>query len=139
VRSAVAAPDSPADDGRDISTTAALTFGTDYTKGTFLTGSIDELRISNKVRYPVNYNPDVSEFVADANTLALWHLNSLSGSVISDSSPNNISGSVVGSVSVVRGATSVGGISYYRDSFTPQKFVSGSDMKLTSIFQIGSA
>jgi len=38
-------------------------------------GSVDEVRISNVRRYSANFTPPTAAFVADASTLALWHLN----------------------------------------------------------------
>jgi hypothetical protein len=36
-------------------------------------GKIDEIRISNKVRYPSSYTPP-GKLACDANTRALWHI-----------------------------------------------------------------
>ncbi|MBV6477364.1 MAG: hypothetical protein HGGPFJEG_00102 [Ignavibacteria bacterium] len=47
-------------------------------------GQIDELRISNSIRYSSNFTPSTSEFVSDANTLALFHFNEGAGDTLND-------------------------------------------------------
>jgi len=47
-------------------------------------GVIDELRISNTVRYTTNFSPPYSEFSNDANTVALFHFNEGSGQTTAD-------------------------------------------------------
>jgi hypothetical protein len=53
----------------------------------YLNGQIDELRISNTARYTATFSPPTSDFVSDANTMALYHFNENGQSVI-DSGPN---------------------------------------------------
>jgi len=45
------------------------------TNGTYMYGHIDEVRISNSVRYTTTFTPSTSAFVNDANTLLLLHMN----------------------------------------------------------------
>ncbi|MBN8544656.1 MAG: SUMF1/EgtB/PvdO family nonheme iron enzyme [Ignavibacteria bacterium] len=40
---------------------------------------IDELRVSNSIRYTGNFTPSSTEFVTDANTVSLYHFNEGSG------------------------------------------------------------
>jgi len=47
-------------------------------------GQIDELRISNSIRYSSNFIPSTSEFVTDANTAALFHFNERAGDTLKD-------------------------------------------------------
>lgn len=49
-------------------------------------GFLDEIRLSNTIRYTSNFSPPSNPFTPDANTMALYHLNSSSGSIIYDSS-----------------------------------------------------
>jgi len=50
-------------------------------------GYIDEVRISNSVRYSGStYEIPTSEFINDANTLGLWHINEGTGSTFGDAS-----------------------------------------------------
>lgn len=51
----------------------------DYTTSGYLKINIDEMRISDIVRYNSNFTPPSSEFSADANTKALYHFNEVSG------------------------------------------------------------
>ena len=54
----------------------------------FFHGKIDEVRLSNSVRYASNFTPSTTPFVADANTKALYHLDQGSGQYITDLSGN---------------------------------------------------
>ena len=56
--------------------------------GSFFTGQIDEVRISNTARYTSNFTPQKTEFVADANTMGLWHFNASYGQYFADVSGN---------------------------------------------------
>ncbi|MEZ4722957.1 MAG: LamG-like jellyroll fold domain-containing protein, partial [Flavobacteriales bacterium] len=38
-------------------------------------GSMDEVRISNNIRYYSNFSPDTMPFTSDNHTMALWHMN----------------------------------------------------------------
>jgi hypothetical protein len=49
-------------------------------------GWIDEIRISNMLRYSGSFTPPVDPFTTDANTMALYHFNEGVGNIINDSS-----------------------------------------------------
>jgi len=62
-------------------------------------GIIEEVRWSKTARYTATYTPAVAPFTADANTLGLWHLDSLAdANSTPDSSPNNLTGTLRGTV-----------------------------------------
>lgn len=65
------------------------------TSGRFLTGEFRELRISNSVRYNKDFTPD-SRFVADINTLALYHCDEGAGDTLKDSSAGGNDGTILG-------------------------------------------
>lgn len=48
-----------------------------YTGGSYRAafGLVDEIRISNTVRYSGNFTPAANEFASDGSTVALWHFN----------------------------------------------------------------
>ncbi len=56
----------------------------DNTQYPSYSGYLDELRISNTVRYTANYNP-VSRFSDDANTMLLYHFDEGAGTLVRDS------------------------------------------------------
>ena len=41
--------------------------------GYYFPGAVDELRVSNTVRYTQNFAPPLAPFVSDNNTVSLWH------------------------------------------------------------------
>ena len=49
-------------------------------------GWLDEVRLSNVLRYPVDFTRPSAPFVTDLNTVALYHFDEGSGDVITDSS-----------------------------------------------------
>ena len=49
-------------------------------------GWLDEMRLSNVLRYSGNFSRPVAPFTADANTVALYHFDEGSGDLIADSS-----------------------------------------------------
>jgi outer membrane protein assembly factor BamB len=55
-------------------------------------GILDEVRISNSVRYNGPFTPPSAAFGPDANTIALWHMDELSSMNVSDSSGNGHDG-----------------------------------------------
>ncbi|MBI1928171.1 hypothetical protein HYR99_28485 [Candidatus Poribacteria bacterium] len=68
----------------------ALTIAGEPSQGFFFDGRIDEVRISDNIRYTSNFTPPSGPFTPDSNTRALWHFNELMGStVFADSSSNN--------------------------------------------------
>ena len=56
-------------------------------------GSIDEIRVSDVIRYDANFTPE-EEFESDLFTAALWHLDEGEGTVALDSSGNNNTGTL---------------------------------------------
>jgi hypothetical protein len=55
-------------------------------------GKIDEVRISNIVRYTSSFTPQTSEFISDANTAGLWHFDESVGTTIYDETTNDNDG-----------------------------------------------
>jgi hypothetical protein len=85
--------------------TAQLTQGNGFFLGgagnfPYFAGDLDELRISNTVRYSSNFVPANAPFNPDANTLLLWHFNEESGQTIVDISASGNNGilGITGSV-----------------------------------------
>ena len=64
-------------------------------------GWIDELRISNTIRYPSSFTRPDQPFTPDANTLLLFHFNESSGLTNSDASGNGIDGTMTGGISLL--------------------------------------
>jgi len=68
----------------------------------FYSGLIDEVRISNVVRYSgASFTLPCAPFVADGNTLLLYHFNESSGTSTADASGNGITGTLNGGVPFV--------------------------------------
>lgn len=57
-------------------------------------GWLDEVRISDRLRYTSNFSPPGAPFSADENTLALYHFNEGSGGTIVDASGRDNNGSL---------------------------------------------
>ena len=56
----------------------------------FFDGTIDEVRISDVVRYTSDFVPSSEPFSPDANTLGLWHFDEGAGQIAADvSTPAN--------------------------------------------------
>jgi hypothetical protein len=55
----------------------------------YFSGLLDEVRISNIVRYTATFTPQVVNFSSDTNTVALYHLDETSGQTLLDSSGNS--------------------------------------------------
>ncbi|MCH7610921.1 MAG: carboxypeptidase regulatory-like domain-containing protein [Chloroflexi bacterium] len=49
-------------------------------------GWLDEIRLSNSIRYSADFAPPTERFASDSNTVALYHLNEGYGNLIGDSS-----------------------------------------------------
>ncbi|MFA6081884.1 MAG: LamG domain-containing protein [Patescibacteria group bacterium] len=77
------------------SSTESLYFGTGSpTVGRF-NGKLNEIRVSNNLRYTGNYTPS-NHFNTDANTIGLWHLDGVAGSTTAtDSSSNGNNGTLM--------------------------------------------
>ena len=58
-----------------------------YTTSYYITGYMDEIRISDSARYTTTFTPFTTEFTADSNTLLLIHSN-WAGGLGADSSGN---------------------------------------------------
>ena len=69
--------------------------GTVEVAGDFFAGAIDEVRVSNAVRYTGNFTSTPVPFASDANTKGLWHLDEGSGTTVADSSGNGNTGTLV--------------------------------------------
>jgi hypothetical protein len=71
----------------------------DATGGTLywppIDGFIAEVRLSSSNRYGADFVPE-TRLRTDADTLALWHLDEGAGSVVSDSGPGQLDGTIVG-------------------------------------------
>jgi hypothetical protein len=66
-----------------------LVFGAekhDYPGSLYYKGWLDEVRISNNIRYTSAFTRPTATFVTDANTMALYHFNEGSGNTLNDSS-----------------------------------------------------
>ena len=55
---------------------------------------VDELRLSDTIRYAGNFTPPTEDFVPDGNTLGLWHFDEGEGTVANDSSGHNNTGTI---------------------------------------------
>lgn len=58
----------------------------DHSASGFLKADLDELRISDVIRYTSNFTPQTSEFTNDANTYALYHFNGTTTNLVDASS-----------------------------------------------------
>ena len=54
----------------------------------YFKGEIDDVRFSTTARYDADFTPPCIDLVSDGDTKALWNINTGSGTVIFDSSPN---------------------------------------------------
>jgi VCBS repeat-containing protein len=77
-----------------------LRLGAWTTRSEFFTGLIDEVRISNFVRYTSNFTPPTTLLQSDSGTVALWHLDEGSGQRVNDSSGHGWNGVLGSSTSV---------------------------------------
>jgi hypothetical protein len=67
-----------------------------------LIGELDEVRMSNTVRYKNNFTPQTTPFAKDANTVVLWHLDDGSGSTAADQT-GTYTGTISGATWVTNG------------------------------------
>jgi hypothetical protein len=65
--------------------------------GDLFQGLIDEVRVSNIIRYTGNFVVPQAPFATDAATRGLWHLDERSGTTTADASGNGNNGTFVGS------------------------------------------
>jgi len=61
-------------------------------------GFMDEMRISNSIRYSSDFSVPSSEFSSDANTVALYHFNEGEGNTLIDHSGNGNNGTINGAI-----------------------------------------
>ena len=78
-------------DGRQTSweDDPTLVFGAekhDYPGSLYFKGKLDEIRISNIIRYTTNFSPPTAPFIPDTNTFGLYHFNEGGGMIVLDSS-----------------------------------------------------
>ena len=64
----------------------------------YYSGLIDEVRVSNNVRYTSNFTRPTLPFTSDANTLLLFHFDESSGTTTADASDNGNMGTLNGGV-----------------------------------------
>lgn len=81
--------------GAIATSTKPLYIGSVEGQGDVFNGYVDEVRVSNIVRYPATYALPSTAFSPDANTLGLWHLDEGTGTTAADAS-GNANGSLVG-------------------------------------------
>ncbi len=62
--------------------------------GDYYCGLIDEVRISNSVRYSSNFTPSTLPFTTDVNTLVLFHFNESNGTTTADASGKGNAGTL---------------------------------------------
>ncbi|MEM6992404.1 MAG: LamG-like jellyroll fold domain-containing protein [Myxococcota bacterium] len=58
-------------------------------------GLVDELHISTTLRYDADFAPPTGPFVADANTVGLYHFDDGAGTVAADASGNGVDGALM--------------------------------------------
>jgi len=58
-------------------------------------GTIDEVRLSNNIRYSTGFSLETSPFVTDFNTIGLWHFDESVGTTAFDASGNDNHGTIV--------------------------------------------
>jgi hypothetical protein len=77
-------------------TDAMLAFGGDKTGvSAAFHGQLDEVRLSNVLRYAGSFPRPIAPFVPDANTMALYHFDEGSGTIAADAAPGGSSPGVL--------------------------------------------
>ena len=87
--------------GNHQSNNNPLRIGAWTTGSEYFNGLIDEVRISNFIRYTSNFTPPPTLLEADTGTVALWHLDEGSGQTVTDNSGHGWNG-VLGSSTAVQ-------------------------------------
>ncbi|MFN0145377.1 MAG: Ig-like domain-containing protein [Dehalococcoidia bacterium] len=77
-----------------IDSNTALVMGSTSAGAGRFPGLIDEVRVSNIVRYAANFTPTAVAFAPDADTRALWHFNEGTGTTAADVSGNANTGTL---------------------------------------------
>lgn len=67
---------------------SAMTLGSDSGGSEYFVGLIDEVRLSDVVRYTGAFTPQTTPFIPDANTRFLYHMDTESTTTLTDSSSN---------------------------------------------------
>ena len=65
-----------------------------YPNYSYFNGRLDEVRISNVLRYSGNFTVPDAPLVSDGNTLLLWHFDEGAGQSVADVSPGGIAGTL---------------------------------------------
>jgi len=73
---------------------------TGHSGGRWFAGDIDEIRISDTIRYPDSTYELTDRFTTDKNTLLLFHFDEQAGDTVKDSSGNGNNGTIVGATRV---------------------------------------
>jgi hypothetical protein len=76
----------PSADGDHFIGIGAWKLDNEYNLHPFFRGWIDEMRLSNSIRYTRKFTPSMRPFSSDANTVALYRFDDGIGSLVSDSS-----------------------------------------------------
>jgi hypothetical protein len=76
-------------------TSKPLRIGSADAANDYFQGIIDEVRVSNVIRYPGNFVPPQAPFIPDASTRGLWHFDEGSGTATADASGNGNAGTLV--------------------------------------------
>ena len=95
-----------------------ITIGTAYSAADDFNGHIDEVRISNTVRYTGNFTPSTTPFVNDENTLLLLHMDGTDASTFfeDDNGVRSKQGvSAIGNAQIDTAQSKFGGSSYLGD------------------------
>ena len=87
----------------DLGSTVNNWLGKSEFSDPYFNGQIEELRISNSLRYTANFTPSSMEYTPDANTVALFHFNEGSGQNTADASGNGFN-AVLGATTAVESA-----------------------------------
>jgi len=76
--------------------TAAQVFWLGAGYAAYFNGIFDEVRVSNNIRHTANFTPSEVRYEADANTIALWHMDEGSGTLVADASASNFDLTIAG-------------------------------------------
>jgi parallel beta-helix repeat protein len=106
VQDGTASPGQPANAATNVPTVVGSSLNTGLTAAGYFAGVIDEVRIWNVARSQGQIQADKdSEINSGTGLLGVWHLNEGTGSSLTDSSTNSISGAAVGGPAWVDGFT----------------------------------
>lgn len=97
---------------------SGITFGQLPAGSYNFSGSLDEVRISDTVRYTNNFTPAANPFTKDSNTVGLWHMDEGTGTSLTDASGNSNTGTLAASTAAPTWLTNGG----YVDSINQTQF-----------------